>query len=142
MSVRRAHHIDFVVHDLDAAKERFEAILGLESLPREALEDRGVELVRFDLGNLWIILVQPIDPSSPVQVFLDRHGEGFFHIAYLVDDIEAMAERLESKGIDLVNRVPRRGVEGWKLVDIEMDNTFGVYTQLIEEDPAIEEDGD
>jgi methylmalonyl-CoA/ethylmalonyl-CoA epimerase len=132
--VRRAHHIDFVVRDLDSAVERYASILGVDPLPREKLEDRGVELVRFEVGNLWIILVQPVRDDSPVQAFLDQHGEGFFHIAYQVDDVEGLAARLEDEGIRLVNRVPRLGVEGWKLVDIEMGETFGVYTQLVEED--------
>ncbi len=132
-AVQRAHHIDFVVRDLDAAAARFQSILGVEPLPRERLEDRGVELVRFELSNLWIVLVQPVTPDSPVQTFLDKHGEGFFHIAYKVGDVEAAAERLEDEGIGLVNRIPRLGVEGWKLVDLKMDETFGVYTQLIEE---------
>ena len=132
--IKRAHHIDFVVRDLDRAAVRFATVFGVEPRERERLEDRGVELVRFEIGNLWIILVQPIRDDSPVQAFLDKHGEGFFHIAYKVDDVEAEAERLESEGIRLMNRVPRLGVEGWKLIDIEMEDTFGIYTQLIQED--------
>ncbi len=134
--VERAHHIDFVVRDLDRAAARFSTVFGVEPRGREKLEDRGIELVRFDLGNIWIILVQPITDESPVQAFLDEHGEGFFHIAFKVGDVEAEAERLEAEGIRLVNRKPRRGVEGWKLVDIEMEDTFGIYTQLIEEDDS------
>ena len=134
--VERAHHIDFVVRDLDRAAARFSTVFGVEPRGREKLEDRGIELVRFDLGNIWIILVQPISDESPVQAFLDEHGEGFFHIAFKVGDVEAEAERLEAEGIRLVNRKPRRGVEGWKLVDIEMEDTFGIYTQLIEEDDS------
>ena len=131
--VQCAHHIDFVVRDLAAATDRFQTILGVDPLPREQLEDRGVELVRFEVGDLWIILVQPVTEDSPVQKFLDRHGEGFFHIAFKVEDVEAIAGRLEAEGVQLMNRVPRTGVEGWKLIDIEMEDTFGVYTQLIEE---------
>ena len=41
---------------------------------------------------------------------------------------------MESEGIRLANRIPRLGVEGWKLIDLEMEDTFGVYTQLIQED--------
>jgi len=134
--VERAHHIDFVVRDLDRAAARFSTVFGVEPRGREKLEDRGIELVRFDLGNIWIILVQPTTDESPVQAFLDEHGEGFFHIAFKVGDVEAEAERLEAEGIRLVNRKPRRGVEGWKLVDIEMEDTFGIYTQLIEEDDS------
>jgi len=132
--IQRAHHIDFVVRDIDRAASRFAAIFGVEPLERERLEDRGVEVVRFDVGGLWIALVQPTRDDSPVQAFLDKHGEGFFHIAFKVEDVETEAARMESEGIRLANRIPRLGVEGWKLIDLEMEDTFGVYTQLIQED--------
>lgn len=131
--IRRVHHIDFVVRDLDAAAERYQKILGVEPLERERLEDRGVELARFDLGTVWIILVQPVRDDSPVAAFLDRNGEGFFHVAYKVDDVEAEADRLRRAGIGLAEEGVRRGVEGWKLLDLDSSGTFGVYTQLIEE---------
>jgi len=132
--VRRVHHIDFVVRDLDAATARYSQILGVAPRAREKLDSRGVELVRFEVGDLWIILVRPVRPDSPVQAFLDRYGEGFFHIAYQVDDVAAEAARLAGEGVRLVNATPRRGVEGWKLIDLEIDDTFGVTTQLAEED--------
>lgn len=132
--LRRVHHIDFVVRDLDLAAERFERIFGVEPLGRERLEDRGVELVRFEIGDVWLVLVQPVGPRGPVREFLDAHGEGFFHIGFQVDDAAAEAERLERQGIGLVNRFPRRGVEGWQLVDLDMDDTMGVYLQLVQDD--------
>ena len=131
--IERVHHIDFVVRDLAAAAERFTEIFDRDPLPRERLEHRGIELVRFDLGNVWIILVRPIEDDSPVMEYLERHGEGFFHIAYLSDDVEAEARRLAGAGIRSTTPEPRRGVDGWKLVDLAMDETFGVMTQIIEE---------
>lgn len=131
--IRRAHHIDFVVRDLDDAVERYSRVLGTDPGPRERLPDRGVELVRFDVDNLWIVLVQPVRDDSPVKAFLEEHGEGFFHIAFQVDDVAAEAERLEQAEIELINREPRLGVEGWKLVDVAISETFGVYTQLVEQ---------
>ena len=79
--------------------------------------------VRFELDNVWLVLVQPVG-DGPVSNFLEEHGEGFFHAGFQVDDVKAEAERIEAEGIRLVNRVPRRGVEGWQLVDLEMDETF------------------
>lgn len=132
--VRRVHHIDFVVRDLDAAAARYTTILGIKPTARESLENRGIDLVRFEVGSVWIILVQPVEPDSPVQDFLDQYGEGFFHIAYEVEDVTAEAERLSVAGVGLANQTPRLGVEGWKLIDIQMDDTYGVYTQLAEQD--------
>ncbi len=138
--LRRVHHIDFVVRDLDAAAEKYSRILGVEPLGRERLEDRGVELVRFELDNVWIVLVQPLAEMpelaelGPVRDFLEQHGEGFFHIGLQVDDVAVEAARLEREGVGLVSRNPRRGVEGWQLVDLDMDDTFGVYLQLVQDD--------
>ncbi|MEM7349205.1 MAG: VOC family protein [Acidobacteriota bacterium] len=136
--VERVHHIDFVVRDLERATARYRKILGREPHGRETLPQRGIDLVRFDVGGLWIILVQPTRADSPVQAFLDEHGEGFFHIAYQVDDAEATGRALAAGGLGVVNPTPRRGVEGWKLVDLEMADTLGVMTQLVEPDEAEE----
>jgi methylmalonyl-CoA/ethylmalonyl-CoA epimerase len=132
--IERVHHIDFVVRNLDEATARYSRILGREPSARERLEDRGVELVRFEVGNIWIILVQPVRDDSPVKDFLDKHGEGFFHIAYKVKNVVEEAERIKSSGVRLINEEPRAGVEGWKLIDLAMEDTIGVMTQLIEED--------
>jgi methylmalonyl-CoA/ethylmalonyl-CoA epimerase len=131
-SAKRIHHIDFVVHDLNVAIPKYESVLGLPAGPRERLASRGIDLVRFRVGETWIILVQPVRKEGPVAKFLDRHGEGFFHIAFEVDDVDAAVTRLEATGIRVVERTARRGVEGWKLVDIHPGETFGAMLQLAE----------
>ncbi|MEM7583485.1 MAG: VOC family protein [Acidobacteriota bacterium] len=131
--VRRIHHLDFVVRDLDRATQLYRRILGQEPLPREHLPQRGIDLVRFRLGETWLILVQPLSDASPVMDFLRQHGEGFFHIAYQVDDAASKGQELADDGIGVVNLEPRLGVEGWKLVDLDMADTLGVMTQLVEQ---------
>ncbi len=132
MRLKRIHHIDYVVRDLDRAIEKYKKIFKVPLEERERLESRGVDLARFRLGDTWIILVQPIREDSPVKRFLDQHGEGFFHIAYEVRGLEKIALELKSQGIRLMNETPRQGLEGWKLLDLEIDETFGVLTQLVE----------
>lgn len=131
--VQRIHHIDFVVRDLERATELYRKILGREPLERESLPSRGIDLVRFEVGETWVILVQPTGDKGPVAEFLRRHGEGFFHIAYQVDgDVGAVSRSLAEEGIGVVNAEPRLGVEGWKLVDLEMEGTLGAMIQLVE----------
>ncbi len=131
--VERIHHIDFVVRDLERATELYRKILGCEPLERESLPSRGIDLVRFQVGETWIILVQPLGDDGPVAEFLRRHGEGFFHIAYQVDgDVEKTGRSLADNGVSVVNPEPRLGVEGWKLVDLEMGDTLGAMIQLVE----------
>ncbi|MEX1311541.1 MAG: VOC family protein [Candidatus Sulfomarinibacteraceae bacterium] len=129
---RRIHHIDIVVRDLDKAETHYRKILGIEPRARESLDGRGIDLVRFKVGESWLILVQPTRDDSPVAAFLDTHGEGFFHMALEVEDIERAAHELRDQEINLVNGEPRIGVDGWKLVDIELGETFGAMIQLVE----------
>lgn len=128
----RIHHIDIVVRDLSSATERFRRILGIEPRERETLASRGIELARFLIGQTWLILVQPMSEDGPVADFLRQHGEGFFHMAVEFDDVEAQARTLSQRGVRLVQPYPRIGVDGWKLVDIEIDETFGAMMQLVE----------
>jgi methylmalonyl-CoA/ethylmalonyl-CoA epimerase len=129
---KKIHHIDVVVRDLDRAVESYRAVLGTEPEPRESLPDRGIELARFRVGETWLILVQPTRADSPVMRFLEQHGEGFFHMAIEVDDVEARARSLSELGIGLTSSTPRRGVDGWKLIDIEIEETLGAMVQLVE----------
>lgn len=133
---RRIHHLDVVVEDLDRAEKRYRTVLGVEPLPRESLPERGIDLVRFRVGESWLILVQPTTADSPIAAFLAEHGEGFFHVAVEVEDIEERARALSSDGVRLTNTEPRIGVDGWKLVDVELDETFGAMIQLVEDPEA------
>jgi methylmalonyl-CoA/ethylmalonyl-CoA epimerase len=130
----RIHHIDYVVRDLDRAIEKYRKIFQVPLEARERLESRGVDLARFRLGDTWVVLVQPIREESPVQKFLEKHGEGFYHVAYEVKDLEGAVSSLKANGVRLMNETPRQGVEGWKLIDIEPQETFGVMTQLVDPD--------
>lgn len=130
---QRIHHIDIVVEDLDQAEDRYRSVLGIEPLPRETFPGRSIDLVRFRIGETWLILVQPTDNEGPVAAFLEEHGEGFFHMAIEVEDVARRAAELDSNGVSLSNREPRIGVDGWKLVDIELDETMGAMIQLIED---------
>ena len=129
---RRIHHIDVVVEDLDRATERYRKVLGIEPHARESLPSRGIDLVRFRVGETWLILVQPTRDDSPVAAFLDEHGEGFFHMAIEVDDIEQRVDELRDGGVALSNEEPRIGVDGWRLVDIELAETMGAMIQIVE----------
>jgi len=129
---RRVHHIDVVVRDLDRAVDRYRRVLGFEPLLRESLPGRGIDLVRFRIGETWLILVQPTSDESPVAVFLEEHGEGFFHMAIEIDDIDQEARALRARNVRLVNSEPRIGIDGWKLIDIELEETLGAMIQLVE----------
>ncbi len=97
-------HIAFVVKDIDAVIAKWSALLGLEEQPKiwnipgpdvaptltngevEIYENCRISVIKLD--NLVLEVVQPGEESSPWKTYLEKHGEGFQHMAFLVPDEE------------------------------------------------------
>ena len=130
--IRRLHHINFIVKDLDKALQRYKVLLGEPAGEEEVLPQRGVKLVRFKVGETWLILVQPTDDTGPPAQYLEKHGEGFFLISCQVDDVRAAARQALSGSIKALDLTPRQGLDDWQVMDLDPDDLFGVNFQLVE----------
>jgi methylmalonyl-CoA epimerase len=130
--ISRLHHINFVVHDLGQAAGRFAQLLGVPAGQIECLPQRGVELVRFKLGEVWLVLVHPVDPESVPGKYLARHGEGFFLMSWQVDDVRASAREMSDRGFSMLQDEARQGLDGWRVMDLDPGELFGINIQLVE----------
>ncbi len=86
----------------------------------------------FRVGESSVELVQPTRPDSPVGKFLARRGEGFHHVAYLVDDLDAALAQLKENGVELIDERPRIGAGGMRMAFVHPKGAFGVLTELVE----------
>ena len=130
--IKRIHHINFLVRDLDAAIERYKALLQVEDVIREDLPQRSVSTARFRVGGTWIVLIQPHDKHNLPGRYMEEHGEGFFLISYQTDDLEAESARAGDNGIEVLDQLPRQGLDDWLVKDLSPDDMFAVNTQLVE----------
>ena len=98
-------HTMIRVRDLDAALDFFCDKLGLQEIRR-----REVEKGRF---TLVFLATGPDAPQVELTYNWDQEepyssGRNFGHLAYAVDDIYALCQRLMDKGVT-INRPPRDG---------------------------------
>ena len=131
--IRGVHHLNFLVRDLDEAAARYQRTLGVEIERRDELPGRGVRTARFRAGDTWIVLVQPVADGEPMR-HLERHGEGFFLIAYEVDDVLLAAGRARVAGARATSDAPRDGLDCWQVIDIDAAAMNGVIVQLCQDD--------
>jgi methylmalonyl-CoA/ethylmalonyl-CoA epimerase len=61
----------------------------------------------------------------------ERGRPTLHHVCYVVDDLAGALERLARDGVDLVDRVPRRGAEGM-VAFIHPRASGGVLIELID----------
>jgi methylmalonyl-CoA/ethylmalonyl-CoA epimerase len=126
--VRKIHHINFIVRDLEAAVPVYERILGQPVTRRDHLSGRGVDIARFELGDTWLILVQPVKQGTEPARFLDEHGEGFFLLSF---DVESVADAAQTSGVP-PQGPSRDGLDDWHIQDLDLTATFGAQIQYCE----------
>jgi methylmalonyl-CoA/ethylmalonyl-CoA epimerase len=126
--VRRIHHINFIVRDLEAAISSYEQILGMAVTSRDRLDERGVAVARFRLADTWLILVEPVRPGTAPARHLESHGEGFFLMSLEVD---SLAEEKERLGTQMYSGTERSGLDDWRVIDMKTDKTFGAQLQIM-----------
>ncbi len=128
----RIYHLGYAVHDLEAAARFYEKNFGARPSEPEVVEEQGIVATMFRVGESQIELVQPTRPDSPVGKFLEKRGEGFHHVAFQVEDLEAALAELERIGVDLVDESPRIGAGGTRMAFVHPKSAFGVLTELVE----------
>ena len=130
--LNRIHHLGYAVEDIEAASRFYRENFGVQPTEPEVVEEQGIIATMFRVGESRIELVQPICPDSPVGKFLAKRGEGFHHVAYQVDDLEAVLAHLQKSGVELVDERPRIGAGGSRMAFVHPKGTFGVPTELVE----------
>ena len=81
------------------------AAMGLTSVAANVMPEPPAQIsdLTFPIGSEGALsIVTPTDPSSTVQRFLDRKGEGAFSIAVRVDDLDEAMVQWRAHGIEWV----------------------------------------
>jgi len=102
----RIHHVAIAVRDLDKALKLYTETLGLPVTHTIEQPDYGVKNVFMALGDESVELIASMAPGSPVDKFLERHGEGLYCLSLEVPDLEAAARELEARGLRVVDMSP------------------------------------
>ncbi len=132
VEIRYIEHIGIAVKNMQKAIAFYEEILGLKCYKIEEVKDQKVKTAFFKLGDTKIELLEPTSDDSPVAKFIEKRGEGIHHLAFAVKNIEKQLEEAGSKGVQLIDRKPRRGAEGLDIAFLHPKSTFGVLMELCE----------
>lgn len=130
---RRVDHTAIVVRDMDEALARYERIWGVTPSDRQTVPEQRVEVAFLTFGDTSLELISPLDADSGVARFLERNGESLHHVAFAVDDIRAELTGLIDRGIQVIDREPRRGAHGL-IAFVHPRGTGGPLVELVQND--------
>lgn len=123
-------HVGIAVHSIDDKMELYRDAFGLEFDGVETVEEQGVRVAFFRLGESLIELLEPLDDTGPIARFLQRHGEGIHHLAAGCEDIDEAREQVSSHGLRLLSDEPLDGAHGKRISFMHPKDTGGVLFEL------------
>lgn len=133
MNISHIEHLGIAVISLKDAIPYYESLLGSTCYAIEEVPDQKVRTAFFKVGQTKIELLESTDPEGPIGKFIEKRGQGIHHIAFAVKGIEGAIKEASEKGIQLIDQKPRRGAEGLDIAFLHPKSTFGVLTELCED---------
>ena len=126
------HHIGIVVPSLADAVPFYRDTLGYAIGNTHDVPDQHVRVVFATRGDSRVELLEPSDTTSGIARFLAERGRAtLHHLCFETDDLAGALDRLAGSGVELVDRVPRRGVDGM-VAFLHPRASGGVLVELLE----------
>ena len=125
-------HIGVAVNDLEETQNFWTAI-GLPWTGQETVAEQKVTTTFNPTPNgSEIELLAATEPDSPIAKFIEKNGGrgGIQHMAIRVDDIVSAIADLQEKGIQMIDKAPRKGAGGADIACVHPKSTGVVLLEL------------
>jgi len=132
--VEKIDHIGIAVKSIRETSELLSNILGLKVAGEEIVEEQKVKVAFLPLGDSELELLESTSTEGPITRFIEKKGEGIQHIAFRVNNIEEILEKLKKGGVRLIDEKPRYGAGGAKIAFLHPKSTNGILVELCERD--------
>ncbi|BAV09001.1 methylmalonyl-CoA epimerase [Filimonas lacunae] len=126
----KVEHIGIAVKALSTSVSLFEKLLNTACYKTESVESEHVNTDFLQKGETKIELLESSDPDGGIARFIAHKGEGIHHIAFEVRDIQAEMNRLQQKGLQLLNTVPKKGADNKLVCFLHPAGTNSVLVEL------------
>ena len=130
MDISHIEHIGIAVRSISEQLPYYENVLGLKCYNIEEVADQKVKTAFFKVGQTKIELLEPTSEESTIAKFIEKRGEGVHHIAFAVPDVAQALTEVEAKGVQPIDKMPRKGAEGLQIAFLHPKSTGSVLTEL------------
>lgn len=131
--MKKIDHIGIAVKQLSISIPLFEKLLNTPCYKTEEVNSEQTNTAFFKKGESKIELLESISPTSVINKFIEKKGEGMHHIAFEVENIDKEMKRLVKEGFSLINEKPKPGADNKMVCFLHPKNTNGVLIELVME---------
>jgi methylmalonyl-CoA/ethylmalonyl-CoA epimerase len=131
--IKRIEHLGIAVENIEEAIDVYERLLGSACYKDEIVSSEGVRTAFIMVGESKIELLEATNGESAIAKFLNKNREGFHHVAFEVDDIDAELTRLNKEGFKLIHNNPKPGADNKRIAFLHPKSTKGMLIELCQE---------
>lgn len=136
--LKQIDHIGIAVSNLGESLKKYEKLFRIKAKHIETLEELSLQIAFIPVGEAMLELLAPLAPGKGrIGEFLEKHGEGFHHIAYRVEHLEALLAEMKKAGIKLRDDKPQPGGGGSWIAFLSPEETGNVLTELVEREKEL-----
>jgi catechol 2,3-dioxygenase-like lactoylglutathione lyase family enzyme len=142
MGFKNIVQVGIVVSDIEKVRAAWAKLLGVDEPPIIETEDwesthmmfRGeaskgrAKLTFFKLENIVLEIIQPIDGPSTWQDFLETHGNGIHHIAFITENVDESARKLLETG---ASEEQKGHFKGGGYIYLDSRKSLGAIVELL-----------
>ena len=129
--ITKIDHIGIAVNSIEEAAKLYTDALGLKVEDIKIVEAQKLRIALIPVGETKVELLESTDPEGVIARYIEKRGEGLHHIALEVSDISEALDLLKTKGVALIDEMPRNGVEDSKIAFLHPKDTK-VLIELVE----------
>ena len=130
MALSGIDHVAIAVPSLEEATESYSDLLGDEP-EYEVVEQQGVRIAVFDVGDSRIELLEPLEDDNAIGRFLEEHGQGVHHVALRTDSVDQELDRvMDQESITCIDESPRDGAQGYRIAFLHPKDLSGALIEL------------
>jgi 4-hydroxyphenylpyruvate dioxygenase-like putative hemolysin len=137
--------VGIIVRNIEKTAAEYAAFFGIEK-PEARLTDayektqaeyKGrptharAKLAFMNFGSLQVELIEPDENPSTWREFLDKHGEGVHHVAFVIDGMAQKVDALSSRGFPLDQKGE---YTGGRYAYIDTRDSLKTIVELLEND--------
>jgi len=132
MRLNKIDHIGIAVKNIKDVSKFYKDVFDCQISEEMEVPERKLRIACTEISRVKLEFLMPTDKESMVAKFIEKRGEGIHHICFEVDDIEEAVSNLRNKGVEFVDKKPRLGVEGNKIIFLQPKSAYGVLIELKE----------
>jgi methylmalonyl-CoA epimerase len=131
--IKGINHLGIVVESIDKVLSFLKETFGAEEVTRIEFPELKQISAIVRMGDSFLELMEPTASDGVVGRFLATRGTGLHHVSLLCEDVEALSEKLEAKGLQVIGKM----FDGpTKVAFLHPKSTKGILFELAEKGEA------